>query len=48
VSEISKTMGTQRPASKKREMNKIAYIFLKVVSKFQKRGMFLRSKVEIG
>ena len=28
VSEISKTMGTQMPAWKKREMNKIAHVFL--------------------
>jgi hypothetical protein len=37
------------PPKKKKEMNKIAHVFsCKVVSKFQKRDMFSRSKVELG
>ena len=42
VSEISKTMGTQMPTikrerKKKREMNKIAHVFLQSIFKFQTR-----------
>jgi hypothetical protein len=37
-----------RLKKREREMNKIAHVFLKAVSKFQKRGMFSRSKVELG
>ena len=38
-----------RCSPEKKEMNKIAHVFLqKNVSKFQKRDMFSRSKVELG
>ena len=41
VSEILKTMGTQMPAWKKREMNKIAHVFLQSVFQVSiKRDMF--------
>ena len=46
VSEISKIMGTQMPAIKKREMNWIAHdFFAKMFSKFQLREICSRSIV---